>query len=299
MRIKKILVLLLAVSVIAASCLAVNASEENITSEANEADQKQSNAAENDKEESSSADKSLEETENEILADGVYSAVFDTDGSMFHVNEAMEGRGVLTVEDGQMTIHISMPSKNIVNLFPGLAEDAQKEGAKLLEPTTDSVTYSDGYKEDVFGFDVPVPYLDQEFDLAIIGTKEKWYDHKVSVSDPQPLGKTLEDLDLEDGVYSIEVSMEGGSGRATIASPCKLEVKEGKAVATIIWSSDKYDYMLVGDERFDPVTLEGGSTFELPVETFDAPMTVTGDTIAMSQPHEVEYSFVFDSQSIQ
>ena len=121
------------------------------------------------------------------IEDGTYTAEFDTDSSMFHVNEACEGKGTLTVKDGIMTIHVSMPSKNIVNLYPGLAEDAQKEGAELLQPTTDTVTYSDGMTEEVNGFDVPVPALDEEFDLALIGTKGTWYDHKVSVSNPEKI----------------------------------------------------------------------------------------------------------------
>lgn len=118
------------------------------------------------------------------LADGVYTADFDTDSTMFHVNEACDGKGTLTVENGEMVIHVSLNSKNIVNLYPGLAEDAQKDGAELLQPTTDTVTYSDGLSEEVYGFDVPVPALDEEFDLALIGKKGTWYDHKVSVSNP-------------------------------------------------------------------------------------------------------------------
>ena len=121
-----------------------------------------------------------------VLEDGVYTAEFKTDSSMFRVNEANDGKGILTVKDGKMTIHISLVSKSILNLFPGTAEEAQKEGDKLLEPTTDTVTYSDGLSEEVYGFDVPVTALDEEFDLALIGKKGKWYDHKVSVSDPQP-----------------------------------------------------------------------------------------------------------------
>ena len=116
------------------------------------------------------------------LADGVYTADFSTDSSMFHVNEACKGKGTLTVENGQMTIHISLPSKSILNLFCGTAEDAQKDGAALLQPAADTVTYSDGLSEEVNGFDIPVPALDEEFDVAIIGTKGKWYDHKVSVT---------------------------------------------------------------------------------------------------------------------
>ncbi len=104
---------------------------------------------------------------------------------MFHVNEANNDMGELTVKDGKMTIHISLASKNILNLYPGLADDAKKDGAVLLEPTTDKVKYSDGTEEEVYGFDVPVPYLDKEFDLALIGSKGKWYDHKVKVESPK------------------------------------------------------------------------------------------------------------------
>ncbi len=137
-------------------------------------------------EQTATAAAASEEPERASLEDGVYTADFDTDSSMFHVSEACDGKGTLTVENGQMTIHISLSSQNIVNLYPGLAEDAQKEGAALLEPTLDSVTYSDGITEEVYGFDVPVPALDEEFDLALVGTKGTWYDHKVSVSNPEP-----------------------------------------------------------------------------------------------------------------
>ena len=121
------------------------------------------------------------------IADGTYTADFKTDGSMFHVNEALKGKGTLTVKDGRMTIHVTLTSKSIVNLFYVTAEDAQKKGAKLLQPTTDTVKFDDGTTEEAYGFDIPVPYLDDEFDCALVGTKGKWYDHKVSVSNPEPV----------------------------------------------------------------------------------------------------------------
>ena len=120
----------------------------------------------------------------EPLADGVYNAEFTTDNSMFHVNEAYGNIGTLTVKDGQMTIHVTLASKNIVNLFPGLSEDAQKEGAALLEPTTDTVDYKDGTTDEAYGFDIPVPAIGEEFDCALLGKKGKWDDHKVMVSNP-------------------------------------------------------------------------------------------------------------------
>ena len=127
---------------------------------------------------------SASEANADVLEDGTYAADFTTDSSMFHVNEAEEGKGVLTVKDGQMTIHVSLTSENIQNLFPGSAEDAKKDGAELLQPTKDTVKYSDGTEEVVNGFDVPVPALDEEFPLALIGKKGKWYDHMVKVSNP-------------------------------------------------------------------------------------------------------------------
>ena len=129
------------------------------------------------------------ETESEsaaadTLPDGVYKATFTTDGSMFHVNEAYDNKGTLTVKDSEMNIHVTLVSKKILKLYPGTAEDAQKEGAVLLEPTIDEVTYSDGTTEEVYGFDIPVPAIGQEFDCALVGEKGKWYDHKVIVTDP-------------------------------------------------------------------------------------------------------------------
>ncbi len=239
--------------------------------------------------------------EEPALADGVYTADFDTDSSMFHANEACGGKGTLTVKDGEMTIHVSLVSKTILNLFPGLAEDAQKDGAVLLQPTTDTVTYSDGLSEEVYGFDIPVPALDTEFDLALIGKKGVWYDHKVSVSNPEPLesaGKTAQDLGLADGSYTAEVAFSGGSGKSHIESPVTLTVKDGAVTATVVWSSSKYDYMVVDGERCDVLTTEPGSTFEIPVAAFDTDLTVIGDTTAMSTPHEIEYTLNFASATL-
>lgn len=240
------------------------------------------------------------------LSDGIYLAEFTTDSSMFRVNETCEGKGTLTVQNGEMMIHISLGSKKILNLYPGLAEDAAKEGAELLEPTEDTVTYSDGMTEEVYGFDVPVPYLDAEFDLALIGTKGKWYDHKVSVSNPVLAGEGAEeDVQAEnaeapeDGTYSIDITFEGGSGKAEILSPVTITVTDGNAIATVQWSSPNYDYMKVGEEKYLPVNTEGNSVFEIPVLMFDTPMTVIGDTVAMSKPHEVEYTLTFHSDTMR
>lgn len=248
------------------------------------------------------------ETTEAALPDGTYDAEFSTDSSMFHVSEACEGKGVLTVKNGQMTIHVSLASKKILNLYPGLAQDAQKDGAQLLEPTIDEVTYSDGLTDEVYGFDIPVPALDEEFDVALIGTKGKWYDHKVCVWNPvaateeQNAEAASEEAgvpELADGSYSVEMTFEGGSGRASIASPVTITVENQKVTASVEWSSPNYDYMLVDGEKFLPVNTEGNSVFEIPVATFDEPVTVIGDTVAMSKPHEIEYTLTFHSDTIK
>ena len=243
-----------------------------------------------------------EQPQEPALADGIYTAEFHTDSSMFHVNETCDGKGTLTVKDGEMVIHISLTSKNIVNLYPGLAEDAQKEGAQLLEPTVDTVTYDDGMSEEVNGFDVPVPALDEEFDLALIGTKGVWYDHKVSVTNATPAADDTADkngaaVQLEDGSYTMDVTFEGGSGKAYIESPTAVTVAGDQITATVTWSSPNYDYMIVDGEKYLPVNTEGNSVFEIPVAAFDEPLTVIGDTVAMSTPHEIEYTLTFLSDT--
>ena len=230
------------------------------------------------------------------LEDGTYTAEFDTDSSMFHVNEASDGKGTLTVEDGQMTLHISLQSKKIVNLYVGMAADAPDHEADWLQPTTDTVTYSDGTSEEVYGFDVPVEALDTDFQLAILGTKGKWYDHTVSVRNVEAQAAEAVETPA-DGSYTCEVTLEGGSGRATVDSPAALTVADGKMTATIVWSSPNYDYMIVDGEKYLPTNTEGNSTFEIPVSALGTPLSVVADTVAMSTPHEIEYTLTFSAPS--
>ena len=234
--------------------------------------------------------------ETAALPDGVYTAEFETDSSMFHANEACDGKGTLTVENGKMTFHVSLASKKIVNLYLGKAADAEANESDWLQPTTDTVTYSDGTSEEVYGFDIPVSAVDTDFDLAILGTKGKWYDHVVSVRNAVEQAGTAAPAD---GTYTCEVTLEGGSGRATVESPAALTVADGKMTATIVWSSPNYDYMLVDGEKYLPTNTEGNSTFEIPVAALDTALDVTADTVAMSTPHEIEYTLTFDSASLK
>ena len=115
-----------------------------------------SSAASSEVAASSAVSEAASASAESALPDGVYTADFDTDSSMFHANEANDGKGTLTMKDGQMTFHVSLASKKIVNLYVGMAADAEAHEGDWLQPTTDTVTYSDGTSDEVYGFDIPV-----------------------------------------------------------------------------------------------------------------------------------------------
>ena len=231
------------------------------------------------------------------LRDGVYQIQVDSSSSMFRI-EACE----LTVKDGSMTSDMKMGGTGYLKLYMGTGEEAAKAPEEKMIPFEEA---ADGSHH----FTVPVEALDKELDCAAFSKKkEKWYDRVlVFRADSLPADAltdaaqvTAESLGLADGCYTVEVSMEGGSGRVSVESPAKLVVKDQKAVAEIVWSSPNYDYMKVGEEKFLPVN-QGGETsvFEIPVTVFDRKMAVAADTTAMSTPHEIEYTLLFDSASIK
>ena len=102
-----------------------------------------------------------------------------------------------------------------------------------------------------------------------------------------------------DGTYTASVTLSGGTGRATVQSPCTLHCTGGKFSAVIVWSSPNYDYMKVNGVRYDLISAPGAnSTFEIPVASFDTALPVIADTVAMSEPHEVEYALTFHSSTL-
>ena len=98
---------------------------------------------------------------------------------------------------------------------------------------------------------------------------------------------------LEDGTYSVNVELSGGSGRATVDSPATVTVTDGQAMATIVWSSTHYDYMIVDGEKYMNENEGGNSTFTFPIDGVPCEMDVVGDTTAMSTPHEIDYTLKF------
>ena len=225
------------------------------------------------------------------LNDGVYEAAVDCSSSMFRIE-----RCELTVENGGITAALTMSSTSYGYLFPGTATQAAAAdaGAYLAPDGSGHV------------FILPVPALDEGVDCAAWSrNKELWYDRTlVFRADSLPLSAfknvvTAASLGLEDGVYSVEAALEGGSGRAGVQSPCRLWVENGAATAEIVWSSANYDYMKVDGVLFPAEISDGHSVCVIPVAAFDRALRVIADTTAMSKPHEIEYSLRFDAATLR
>ncbi len=229
------------------------------------------------------------------LKDGTYEVEMKSSSSMFKVD-----RCELQVKDGKMQATLYMTSQSYLYLYAGTAEEAaaaSEENYILREEADDGMG----------SFTLPVETLDAGVSCAAFSRKkEKWYDRTLLFrADSLPAEAFLEergtnasDLMLDDGEYTVDVALSGGSGRASVESPAKLTVAGGVLTVTIVWSSSNYDYMLVDGMQYDPVNIEGNSVFELPLDTFDTPVAVQADTTAMSQPYLIDYTLTFDSASV-
>ena len=229
------------------------------------------------------------------VKDGVYSVTVDSSSPMFHVIECE-----LTVSGGKMTAVMTMGGTGYLYVYPGT-------GAEAVQDSEDSYIPFVEREDGKHTFEIPVEALDSKISCAAFSkNKEKWYDRiLVFRADSMPQDAfsdgvitTVDSLKLADGNYPVKVTLEGGSGRATVESPTELVVKDGKAYARIIWSSPNFDYMRVDGEKYEMVNTEGNSVFEIPVSGFDWKMPVQADTIAMSEPHEIAYTLYFESDSI-
>lgn len=103
---------------------------------------------------------------------------------------------------------------------------------------------------------------------------------------------------LKDGEYTIKVTLSGGSGRAHIESPAKIKVKDGKLTARIRWSSEYYQYIQIGDQKYNKINKKGKSYMDIPV-VLDQDINIQALTTAMSMPHLINYTIRFDSTSLK
>lgn len=232
----------------------------------------------------------------ENLLDGDYAVTVDCSSSMFRIAEA-----VLHVLDGKLTATIAMSGTSYLYVYPGSAGEA------VIADENAWVRYTED-SEGRFCFTIPVEALDAGVPCAAYSkNKNLWYDRTLLFrADSLPVEAfqdgffvTAESLQLADGEYLVDVALSGGSGKAKLASPAALHVENGSCTATLVWGSRNYDYMRLGETKYLPLPDRETSTFEIPVGIFDRGMTVIADTVAMSEPHEIEYRLLFSSDSLQ
>ncbi len=230
------------------------------------------------------------------LQDGTYEIEVNSSSSMFEITSC-----TLSVEDGSMTAAMHMGGTGYLYVYPGTPEEAAQAKEEAFIPFEEM-------EDGTHVFTLPVEALDEAVECAAFSKrKEKWYGRQLCfLADSLPdeafkeaRSTSIAGMDLEDGIYTAEAALEGGSGRASITSPAKLEVAGDTVTATIEWSSPNYDYMIVEEEKYLPVNTDGNSVFEIPVTAFDRPIRVLADTTAMSKPYEIEYKITFDSSTIE
>lgn len=119
-----------------------------------------------------------------------------------------------------------------------------------------------------------------------------------SASASASAGTPVDPANLTDGEYTVGVTLEGGSGRASVESPAKLTVAGEQKTVVIVWSSPNYDQMVIDGQQYWPVPRTGNSTFEIPLTAFDVDIPIQAETTAMSEPHMIDYTLRFDSSSL-
>ena len=171
------------------------------------------------------------------VKDGTYDVTVDSSSNMFNVT-ACE----LTVKNGEMTAKMHMGGTGYLYVYMGTGEEAAAAEEADYSPFTEE---ADG----THSFTVPVKALDEGIDCAAFSKKkEKWYDRTlVFRADSLPADAladgvmtTAESLSLADGTYTADVTLSGGSGRASVESPAALTVSGGKVQSELLFSEDVY-----------------------------------------------------------
>lgn len=101
-----------------------------------------------------------------------------------------------------------------------------------------------------------------------------------------------------DGTYQVAVTLQGGTGRTSVKSPCALTVSGGQMTAKVVWSSTNFTWMKVGGVTYNNENSGGNSTFTIPVSALDTPIDISAETTAMGTPHVIDYTLTFSSSGV-
>ena len=270
----------------------------------------------------------------DMIEDGEYVVGTECSSSFFRIEEAR-----LTVRDGRMTARLTMYSSSYLLVYPGTAEEAaaapyedyiQSEDldgwdtftvpVEALDKELDLAAFSKKKKmwyprkvlfhaSDIPAESLRFVYPDYDrisealalYDADQGGNTEHGEKAGNGGSASEDSGNTPQaaPLDIEDGRYSIETVLAGGSGRASVTSPTWLTIREGRGYARLLWSSPYYDYLILDGKKYTNETKDGGSSsFTIPVTAYDEPVEIIADTTAMGDPVEINYTLTFYSDTI-
>lgn len=225
------------------------------------------------------------------IQDGTYPIEVSSSSSMFRIIDAK-----LIVAGGEMSALITLSGTGYEKLYLGTGEEA-------LADSDDKCIY---YAEDTDGkytYKVPVAVLNEDIDCAAWSIrKQAWYDRVLvfqsGLIPENAITPELTAVPISEGVYLIDVTLTGGTGRAKIKSPATMKITNSNKTALIEWSSPYYEHILLEGDYYYPINTSGNSVFEIPL-VIDADIPITAQTIAMSQPHEIDYVLYFDGGSIK
>lgn len=241
-------------------------------------------------------DEAMEPIYADSLNEGTYSIEVLSSSSMFRIADCQ-----LTVKDGVMSAVMKIESDSYLRLYMGT-------GAEAVEAAEEDYIPFELDAEENQLYAVPVEALDMGIECAAWSRRrEKWYDRTLVFSAsalPRSALKdsmilTAEEIGLEDGTYTVETTLEGGSGKTTMESPVTMTVSGGNAMAVVIIRSPHYDYVLVDGEKYEKTNTEGDSTFEIPIGGFDWKMPIVANSTAMGTSHEIGYTLYFHADTIK
>ncbi len=96
---------------------------------------------------------------------------------------------------------------------------------------------------------------------------------------------------IPDGIYEEPYfSFSGGSGKVTLSCE-KFIMDKGQGTAYITFSSPHFSYVISDGVRYEGTYTPDTSTFVISAEP-DREMKIIGCTLAMSKPHEIEYTIL-------
>lgn len=152
------------------------------------------------------------------------------------------------------------------------------------------------------GIKLKIVFISMAFMLLITSCKKQevisalsdgGFEANESSQEGKDVGKG-DNITLEDGTYTASLTMEGGTGKAYINSPVSVTVSDGIIKGKLVWSSKNYDYMIVDGVKYLNENEGGESTFTIEIKDINEPLNVVADTVAMSTPHEIEYTLYFN-----